>query len=106
MSESRGAPEAFDVIQQYIEKNDLSMNGLAIKCGLTPSTVSRALSDRAKARWTPALRKIYSVAENKNSDVPGEAIGRLAAYKGPGEIEVKRLLTDVEQLIATLSKKQ
>lgn len=71
---------------------------------MTPSTVSRALSSRAQARWTPALRRLYSIA--KNSDAAAKvtpAMVRLASYEGPGEAAVKRLLDDVEALIASLS---
>ena len=71
---------------------------------MTPSTVSRALKSRAQARWTPALRKLYSIA--KNNDAAAKvtpAMVRLASYEGPGEAVVKRLLDDVEELIVSLS---
>lgn len=103
-SETKGARDAFDAIQRYREHEKLSVNELAIRCGLTPSSVARALGDRQDARWTPTFRTIYSVAENgdKNARI-SPVMKRLAAYAGPGEAEVKRLLDDVEALITTLA---
>jgi hypothetical protein len=71
---------------------------------MTPSTVSRALASRLNARWTPALRKLYSIAKKDDVTVKvTPAMARLASYDGPGEAAVKRLLNDVEELITTLS---
>jgi hypothetical protein len=103
-SDSAGAPAAFDSIKGYIALNKLSFNELAIRCGLTPSSVTRALSSRDVARWTPTFRTLYSIAINNEIDARiSPAMKRLAAYEGPGEGEVKRLLDDVEALITTLS---
>lgn len=91
-------------MESFRAANSLTINALAVRCGMTPSTVSRTLSDRSAARWTPALEKLYSIA--KNNDVKAKvtpAMARLAAYEGPGEAAVKRLLGDVEELITTLS---
>jgi transcriptional regulator with XRE-family HTH domain len=103
-SASEGARDAFDVVESYRAANSLSFNALALRCGMTPSTVSRALSSRAGARWTPALRKLYSIAQN--DPAAGKitpVMTRLASYEGPGEAAVKRLLNDVEELIESLS---
>jgi transcriptional regulator with XRE-family HTH domain len=103
-SDTAGAQDAFDAIERYRNANGLSFNKLAIRCGLTPSSVSRALADRQTARWTPTLEKIYSIAKNGAVDTRiSPAMRRLAAYEGPGEAAVKRLLDDVETLITTLS---
>jgi transcriptional regulator with XRE-family HTH domain len=99
-----GAREAFDAVQSYRERENLSFNALALRCGMTPSTVSRTLENRESARWTPALKGLYSIAENKNVNAKiSPAMKRLAAYEGPGEAAVKRLLNDFEELITTLS---
>ena len=102
-SDSAGALEAFDEIERYRTAEGLSFNELAIRCGLTPSSVSRALADRQKARWTPTLKKLYSIAKNGVDTRISPVMRRLAAYEGPGEAAVKRLLDDVEMLITTLS---
>jgi transcriptional regulator with XRE-family HTH domain len=103
-SAADGATDAFDVIRHYIEQNNLSLNELALHCGLTPSSVTRALSSRDGARWTPTFKTIYSIALNRVLDLHiSPVMKRLASYQGPGEIEVKRLLNDVEALITTLS---
>lgn len=104
VSVSEGAGDAFDLVERYRVENGLSFNALALRCGMTPSTVSRALSSRSEARWTPALHRLYSIA--KNNDMTAKvapAMVRLASYEGPGEAAVKRLLSDVEDLIASLS---
>lgn len=99
-----GATDAFDLIKDYLDRNDLSLNQLAIHCGLTSSSVTRALSSRNAARWTPTFKAIYRIALNKESNLRiSPAMKRLAAYQGPGELEVKRLLTDVDALLTTLS---
>ena len=106
-SVSEGAGDAFDVVERYRTNHALSCNALALRCGMTPSTVSRALGSRSSARWTPTLRKLYSIA--KNDAAEGKAtpvVARLASYAGPGEAAVKRLLDDVEELITTLSTSQ
>ena len=103
-SETTGAREAFDVIHGYVQGNKLSLNELAIRCSLTPSSVTRALSSKETARWTPTFKAIYSIAKNNDLGMRiSPAMKRLAAYEGPGEAEVKRLLDDVEALITTLS---
>jgi transcriptional regulator with XRE-family HTH domain len=103
-SDTKGARDAFDVIQRYRDRQNLSLNELAIRSGLTPSSVARALNNREGARWTPTFKIIYSVAENNDTSVRiSPVMKRLAAYEGPGEAEVKRLLDDVEALITTLS---
>jgi transcriptional regulator with XRE-family HTH domain len=103
-SEGAGASDAFDEITRYIQQNNISLNQLAIRCALTPSSVTRALSAKETARWTPTFRTIYSIAKkNEVGTRISPAMKRLAAYEGPGEAEVKRLLDDVEALIATLS---
>jgi transcriptional regulator with XRE-family HTH domain len=103
-SDTAGAQEAFDLIEQYRRQEKLSCNELAIRCGLTPSSVSRALADRRTARWTPTLKQIYSIAKNTAIETRiSPVMRRLAAYEGPGEAAVKRLLDDVETLITTLS---
>lgn len=103
-SDTKGARDAFDIVRRYLERQRLSLNELALRCGLTPSSVARALSNREDARWTPTFKIIYSVAENNDMSTRiSPAIKRLAAYEGPGEAEVKRLLDDVEALITTLS---
>jgi hypothetical protein len=99
-----GASEAFDLIRKYMEQRKITANKLAISCALTPSSVTRALSSREAARWTPTFRVIYSNAINKDIEIRiSPAMRRLAAYKGSGEAEVKRLLEDVDALVATLS---
>lgn len=103
-SASEGARDAFDAVESYRAANSLSLNALALRCGMTPSTVSRALNNRSDAKWTPALRKLYSIA--KNDPLVAKvtpAMARLASYEGPGEAAVKRLLNDVEELITSLS---
>jgi hypothetical protein len=103
-SDTAGASEAFDLIKRFMQRNKVSANKLAIRCALTPSSVTRALSSREAARWTPTFRHIYSVVKNSHGGMRiSPAMKRLAAYKGPGEAEVKRLLDDVEALVATLS---
>jgi hypothetical protein len=103
-SETAGASEAFDVIKQYMQLNNVSPNKLAIRCALTPSSVTRALSAKETARWTPTFRTIYRIAKNNDVEMRiSPVMKRLAAYEGPGEAEVKRLLDDVEALITTLS---
>lgn len=103
-SDTVGAREAFDSIQRYRERENLSLNALALRCRMTPSTVSRALANRENARWTPALKRIYSIAENGDVNAKiSPVMKRLATYEGPGEAAVKRLLNDVEELITTLS---
>jgi len=104
-SASEGARDAFDVVESFREANSLSFNALAVRCGMTPSTVSRALNNRSDARWTPALRRLYSIAKNDPLTAKvTPAMTRLAAYQGPGETAVRRLLNDVEELIASLSR--
>jgi transcriptional regulator with XRE-family HTH domain len=103
-SDTAGAQEAFDAIERYRKAEKLSLNELSIRCGLTPSSVSRALANRQAARWTPTLKKIYSIAKNGDMEARiSPVMKRLAAYEGPGEAAVKRLLADVETLITTLS---
>lgn len=103
-SDATDAADAFDVISRYAVQHNLSKNELALHCGLTPSSVSRALSSRAQARWTPTFKAIYRIALNKDvNPAITPAIKRLASYQGPGEIEVKRLLTDVDALLTTLA---
>jgi transcriptional regulator with XRE-family HTH domain len=103
-SDTAGAREAFDSVQRYRERENLSVNALAVRCGMTPSTVSRALANRDSARFTPTLKTLYSIAENRGANAKiSPAMKRLAAYKGPGEAAVKRLLNDVEDLITLLS---
>ena len=104
-SRMAGAQEAFDTIEKYRRAENLSLNELAIRCRLTPSSVSRALADRQTARWTPTLTRIYCIAKNGEIETKiSPVMRRLAAYEGPGEVAVKRLLDDVETLIATLSR--
>jgi transcriptional regulator with XRE-family HTH domain len=103
-SRTAGAQEAFDAIEEYRKGLNLSFNELAIRCGLTPSSVLRALADRRTARWTPTLTRIYSIAKNEAVETKiSPVMRRLAAYEGPGEAAVKRLLDDVETLITTLT---
>jgi transcriptional regulator with XRE-family HTH domain len=103
-SDTKGAQDAFDIIRRYLELENLSLNELALRCELTPSSVARALANREETRWTPTFKTIYSVAKNNDVRVRiSPAMKRLAAYQGPGEVEVKRLLDDVEALITTLS---
>ena len=103
-SDTSGAQEAFDLIERYRTAEKISLNEFALRCSLTPSSVSRALSDRASARWTPTFKAIYSIAKNGSPDARiSPAMKRLAAYEGPAEEAVKRLLDNVDALIATLS---
>lgn len=99
-----GARDAFDIIQNYRRQENISFNELAIRFGLTPSSVARALADREGARWTPTFKTLYRIAKNEEKGMSiFPAIKRLAAYEGPGEVEIKRLLGDVEALITTLT---
>jgi transcriptional regulator with XRE-family HTH domain len=104
-SESQGAREAFDYVQQYRLERRLSANALAIRFGMTPSSVIRALSDRSAARWTPTLRKLYYNAKN---DLQPQSIdpvlNELQSYRGPGDRVVKRMLADMRELIVTLTR--
>jgi transcriptional regulator with XRE-family HTH domain len=103
-SETAGAREAFEVIKRYLERNKLTLNELAIHSSLTASSVTRALSNKDTARWTPTFKILYSIAKNHDIGIKlSPAMKRLAAYEGPGEIEVKRLLDNVEALITSLS---
>lgn len=102
-SASDGAAAAFDIVERYRSARGLSYNALAVRCSMTPSTVSRALGKRSSARWTPTLRKLYSIAKNSSTVEPAAVAARLESYAGPGEAVVKRLLDDVEELITTLS---
>ena len=83
-SKSEGAREAFDLVQQYRSARKLPTNALAIRFGMTPSSVIRALSDRSAARWTPTLKKLYYNAVN---DVQPQSIdpvlNDLQSYCGP-----------------------
>ncbi len=103
-SDSEGAREAYDVIHRYMTRESLSLNALALRCEMTPSTVARALADRESARWTPGFRRIYSIAENgDHDDKISPTMRRLASYEGPAEATVRRLLSDIEELVMTLS---
>lgn len=104
VSSTDGAQEAFDYIEQYRNSRNLTVNALAVSFGMTPSTVMRALSNRSSARWTPTLKRLYSGAKkDRNMDSQALVVSRLAAYEGPGEPVVKRILADVEELIVALS---
>jgi len=105
LSKSEGAREAFDYIQQYRLSRRLQNNALAIRFGMTPSSVNRAMSNRSGARWTPTLTKLYYNAVN---DVKAQSadpvLSDLQSYRGPGNQVVKRILADVRELIVTLGQ--
>jgi transcriptional regulator with XRE-family HTH domain len=101
-SSTKGAQEAFELVERFRKERGFSMNALAVNFGMTPSSVSRALAERAQARWTPTLRRLYYNAIN-NRSTGGDTLSRLSTYRGPGEEAVQRLLADVEVLIETLS---
>src|SRR6185437_16237584 len=85
-SHTEGAREAYDAIYRYMAEEKLSLNALALRCEMTPSTVARALADRESARWTPGFRRIYSIAENREPGTKmSPTIRRLASYEGPAE---------------------
>jgi transcriptional regulator with XRE-family HTH domain len=100
----QGAGAAFDFVERYRKRHGLTQNALALSFGMTPSTVSRALADRSTARLTPGLRQLYSIAKNRTDPAELERLQRLSAYSGPGEEALKRLLADVDALIAALSR--
>lgn len=96
-----GAPEAFDYVERYKQQQGIKNNELAIRFGMTPSTVNRALQSRETASWTPGFQKLYC---NVKSAVQGKAaIQRLAEYAGPADSIVRRLIEDVDALVTTLS---
>jgi hypothetical protein len=102
-----GAIDAFDAVERFRQQNGLTPNALAIRFGITPSSVGRCLSERSKARWTPTLKSLYRNALNEmEKTVPYPALQRLARYAGPAEPIVRRLLGDMEELVSTLSKEK
>ncbi len=104
LSASDGAADAFDAIEQFRAANSLTKNALALRYKMTPSTVSRALGSRSAARWTPTLKQLYRIAKNEAPVARvTPAMARLASYEGPGNMVVRRLLGDVEDLITSLS---
>jgi hypothetical protein len=105
ISKSGGAREAFDYVQQYRITRKLPTNALAIRFGMTPSSVIRALSDRSTARWTPTLTKLYYNAINDlQPQSVDPVLNELQSYCGPGGQVVKRILADMRELIVTLGQ--
>lgn len=106
-SKVEGASDAFDEVERFRMANSMTMNALAIRFGITPSSVARCLSDRKEARWTPTLTQLYrNVLISKAESTVSPALQRLASYTGPAEPVLKRLLGDMEELIETLSRER
>ena len=103
VSLTEGAAEAHDEIVAFMEARGFKPASFARAFAMTPSTVGRALPGRERASWTPAFRKIYCIAKNKAGVTSTASLERLAAYSGPGEAAVKRILADVDELVRTLS---
>lgn len=87
-----------------MQRNGLCAHSFAIKYKMTPSTVTRALGSREAASWTPAFQDIYRIAVNMPESSPNLDLQLLTSYQGPGEAIVRRMLTDFEELVRTLSK--
>ncbi len=102
-SDMQGAAEAFDVISAFLNSNNLSHHSFSRQYGMTATTVMRALESRETAAWTPGFRKIYNIAINAATPFSPADLERLYAYTGPGSAAVKRILSDVAELVRALA---
>ena len=108
IASSDGAPEAHDEIVARLKATGMQLADFARYHKLDYVSVWRAMSDRSSARWTPTFTKIYAIAVNNGADKPSSGgVGqRLNAYQGPGEVVVRRILSDLEELLGTLAARR
>ena len=105
-SEAKGAAHAVRDVAAYLEAHRLSASTLALRLGMHPSSVTRALGQQ-QPRWTPSLRKICNAINQKTATRATEPLAgkaarrleRLLSSSEPAAEAVLAILDDVQQLV-------
>jgi|SRR5579862_6636563 len=111
---TKGAKEAIASVQEYLQRENLTLDQLAVAAGVSQSSARRALYPKGTARWTPSLTKIYCSSINDSSRptgiggkaAPSHLLQLLRAMPPPATAAVSAILTDIQKALDELGRER